>query len=98
MTKPKTETLEEYLARGGKIKYPKVLYPLPSRSFKLWGSEQDKKPAHGTHARYSNYKCRCEMCKEANRTYHRNYYRNVNDIPEEKFKGEYSRKDAKCPA
>lgn len=29
------------------------------------------KPKHGTYSTYTNYSCRCDKCRRANREYHR---------------------------
>lgn len=36
-------------------------------------------PKHGTYSEYTNHNCRCESCLQANRTYHREWYRRNRD-------------------
>jgi hypothetical protein len=85
----KTETLEEYLARGGKISYPKPTYPIVlPKVMKVATGRKKPTPPCGTNAKYSKG-CRCDLCKEAKRVYQRFYNREVNKVKPENFRGKY---------
>lgn len=82
----KTETLEEFLARGGKIKYPKPTYPIVlQKTMKVSTGRKKPTPPCGTLAKYAR-RCRCELCTEAKRIYQRHYNRKVNGIDEKDFR------------
>lgn len=34
-----------------------------------------RSPTHGTRSMYANWRCRCDLCTQANRTYQREYSR-----------------------
>lgn len=85
----KTETLEEYLARGGKISYPKPIYPIVLKTtITVFTGRKKPTPPHGTRQRYNSDKCRCDLCREAHKIYAREYNRQRNNVKKHYNKGE----------
>lgn len=76
----KTETLAEFLARGGVIQRPAFRVTPPLSQVLRERAVKNKKPSlrrkapvHGSIGMYNNQGCRCELCTKARRDYMRGY-------------------------
>lgn len=59
-----------------------------------------REPKHGTVSEYNNHGCRCDLCREANKSYRRarrlSYKENKNRIPRHGTRNEYSNYGCRC--